>query len=357
MEKKRKIALVTYSLSNGGLERVVANSSFLFSELGFEVYLFVLNSKINYPYKGKLIKSNLDKVGSIGKIQTYYKFYKKIKNERFDLIIDHRYRLNLLTEVIWNHFFYKNEKVLNYIHNYKISNYLSKQKLFNKILYSKSKLICVSKGIEEEINRNYPFLTTQTIYNSIHIETDSLDTLSEKYIISISRMDKNNVKQVDMLLKCYAKSNLPALNVKLIILGDGIRLNEMKLTAKQLKVDHLIYFKGFVSNPYSYLKDAFFTVLTSKNEGLPTVLIESLALATPVISFDCPTGPKEIIRNNYNGLLIENQNTDEMIKGMNLLVSDVELYNEIKKNALQSVQKFSKEKISLEWQKLINDKL
>src|SRR5690606_31221952 len=103
------------------------------------------------------------------------------------------------------------------------------------------------------------------------------------------------------------------------ILGDGVRLEEMKTLAKELDISDLVDFKGFEPYPENYLKNALFTVLTSKYEGLPTVLVESLFMHTPVISYDCETGPNEIIINGFNGLLIENQNAEKMIEGMNEL--------------------------------------
>src|SRR5690606_34416961 len=158
-------------------------------------------------------------------------------------------------------------------------------------------------------------------------------------------MDYENVKQVDLLLGCYAKSMLSAKEIRLVILGDGVRLEEMKNLANKLNISDLVDFKGFEPNPENYLKNALFTVLTSKYEGLPTVLVESLLMKTPVISFDCETGPNEIIVDRFNGLLIENQNKEKMIEGMNELVSNEEFYQNLKQNAYKSVSKFQMEAI------------
>lgn len=354
--EKNKIALVTYSLSSGGLERVVANSTFLFEEMGYDVHLYVLESKVDYTFTGKLHKYNIDQLGFLSKIKAYLSIKKSIKQNNFILVIDHRYRLNWITEIILQKLIYRKQKVFNYIHSSNISNYLFNSNKFNEFLFRNRQFICVSLGIERKVKRQFPFLNTQTIYNFVDFkDTEKTKEQPEKYILSIARMDRENVKQVDILLECYAKSILPKKKIHLIILGDGVRLQEMKTLAKKLDISDFVDFKGFQPNPENYLKKALFTVLTSKYEGLPTVLVESLLMKTPVISFDCETGPNEIIIDGFNGLLIENQNKDKMIEGMNELVYNEELYNFLKQNSHKSVEKFQIEAIKNHWRKVIND--
>ena len=356
--EKNKIALVTYSLSSGGLERVVANSTFLFEEMGYEVHLYVLESKNDYPFTGKLHQYNIDQLTFFSKIKTYFNIKQSIKENNFTLVIDHRYRLNWITEIIWQKLIYSKQKVFNYIHSSNIANYLFHSNALNQLLFKNRQFICVSLGIERKVKRQFPFLNTQTIYNFVDftdIEKD--ETQSEKYILSIARMDYENVKQVDVLLECYAKSMLLSKEIRLVILGDGVRLEEMKILANKLNISDIVDFKGFEPYPESYLKNALFTVLTSKYEGLPTVLVESLLMETPVISFDCETGPNEIIIDRLNGLLIENQNKEKMIAGMNELVSNLELYQILKQNSLNSVDKFRIDSIKEKWEKVINDTL
>ncbi len=349
--------MVTYSLSSGGLERVVANSTFLFEELGYEVHLYVLESKIDYPFAGKLHQYNIDNLSGFSKIRAYLSIRKSLKNNQFRLIIDHRYRLNWISEIIWQKIFYHKQRVFNYIHSSNIFNYLFYSDRLNTFLFKNKQFICVSLGIEQKVKQQFPFLKTQTIYNLIRFkDAEKTEKPFENYILAIARMDQENVKQVDVLLECYAKSILPDKNIRLVVLGDGVRLQEMKTLAKKLNIVDFVDFKGFQPNTTSYFKNALFTVLTSKYEGLPTVLIESLSMQTPVISFDCETGPNEIITDRLNGLLIENQNKTKMINGMNELVLNRDLYQTLKENAQQSVQKFQINAIKKQWQQIINDK-
>lgn len=355
IEKKTKIALVCYSLSSGGLERIVSNQTFMFSEMGFDVHLYVLRSAIDYPFTGTLHLFDIEKYSGIAKIKKYLELRKSIRENHFDFIIDHRYRLNPVSELFWQRFVYKGQKVINCIHSSFIQNYLFSKSWINKLIFNKKQFVCVSKGIEEKVNRNFSFLKTKTIYNFIKLSSPPILQPSNSqtpFILAVARMDKTNVKQIDVLLECFAKSELPAKNYKLIIIGSGERKMQMENIAKELKINDNVVFKGFLANPYPYFSEAKFTVLTSKYEGFGMVLTESLMLGTPVVSFDCETGPGEIITDEENGLLVENQNKTAFIKAMNRLAEDEILYQKLKSNSKKSAEKFSKSEITKQWEKL-----
>ena len=110
---------------------------------------------------------------------------------------------------------------------------------------------------------------------------------------------------------------------------------------------------GFVANPYVYFKKAEFLIMTSELEGFPMVLIESLACGSPVVSYDCPTGPREIIQHEKNGLLVKANDKGKMTDSLNRMIEDSELYNKLRANAKNSVAHLSMDKIAAEWKSLI----
>jgi N-acetylgalactosamine-N,N'-diacetylbacillosaminyl-diphospho-undecaprenol 4-alpha-N-acetylgalactosaminyltransferase len=232
--------------------------------------------------------------------------------------------------------------------------YFPKWHFLAKRIYSNALgIVTVSEKIKDKISNEYGYKNVNTIYNPIAInnilsQSDQQNELDFDYIISLGRMD-DAVKQFDKLIMAYAESNLPIKKIKLVILGDGLLRNELQKHVRMHNLEDLILFLGWQQNPFIYMKNAKFTVLSSKNEGFGTVLIESLACATPVVAFDCLSGPSEIIQDRKNGLLVENQNFEKLTQAMNLMIEDVALYQTCKQNAVASVQQFSLENIGRQW--------
>ncbi|WP_419807678.1 glycosyltransferase [Sphingomonas sp.] len=83
--------------------------------------------------------------------------------------------------------------------------------------------------------------------------------------------------------------------IRLVILGDGPLRRTLSDLAHRLGIDGDVDLAGYQSNPFSYMKHASVFVLSSTSEGLPSVLVEALAVGTCVVSTDCPTGPREIL--------------------------------------------------------------
>ncbi len=95
-----------------------------------------------------------------------------------------------------------------------------------------------------------------------------------------------------ILIDAYIRS---AIKQKLLLIGEDSIEESIKDKINQEGIEDRVLLKGYMDNPYPYIKDAKALVLASNAEGLPTVLIEALILGTPVVSTDCPTGPKEIL--------------------------------------------------------------
>jgi len=357
-----KICLVTVTLSDGGAERVAALLSKYFDNQEFEVYHVVFSGKVEYDFSGKIfhLEHLKDKRNSWwSRSKRFFALKKFFANNHFDYIIDFRTKEFFLQELIIHNFVYP--KFIQTIHSFKLKSYLPKNTFLAKLLYKNcQQFITVSQGINDKVSSKYKFIPSQIIYNPIDFETISEkanEPISDnfQYVLSAGSMNKN-VKQFNKLIECYAKSVLPSKNIKLIILGEGKLKNKWVKFAESLNLQEMVIFKGNVKNPFRYYKNALFTVSTSKYEGMPMVLLESLACETPIISWDYASGPSEIISHKSNGLLVENQNLEKLTEAMNLLVSDNNLYLQCKENALPSVKQFSLETIGAEWLRFFESK-
>lgn len=210
----------------------------------------------------------------------------------------------------------------------------------------------------DQMQRLFPNLRSKTGYNTVFTEqTPENIAVDYPYILAVARMEESNVKQVDVMLECFAESHLPGKGFRFVILGDGPKKVEMESLTKNLGLKDFVVFKGFVDNPSAYYSKAFFTLLASKYEGFGIALLESLQMGTPVVSYNCPTGPSEIIENEQNGLLVENQNKKALVEAMNRMVSDEQLYQKLKLNAKKSAEKFSVENIEKQWLAILEEEL
>jgi len=359
--KSKNIAIIVKHLAEGGAQRSAAMLSLMLDKLGYKITFIALYNKKEFTYKGNFVVLNSNKTSSkiLDKYYQFLSFRKVIKNNNFDFIIDFRGRTNFFREFIIYNFIYRNpKKIIFTVRESKLENYFPRPFFVFRSFYNKAiKIIAVTKFIENEIKKKYSLQNVITINNGI--DFSEIDTLKSKpiletseFILAVGRFVK--LKQFTELIEVYSKSKLIEKGIKLNIIGEGGQEHELIEAIKSKGLDNLIKIIPFQKNPYKYMSKAKFLVLSSKREGFPNVLIEALACATPVISFDCETGPRDIICHEQNGLLVDNQDFDALKLAINSFVEDDNLYNICKQNARESVEKFDLNSAMKQWHHLLS---
>jgi glycosyltransferase involved in cell wall biosynthesis len=135
----------------------------------------------------------------------------------------------------------------------------------------------------------------------------------EPVIVGIGRLTRQ--KDFPTLIRAFAavRKKLPC---RLIILGEGKDRDDLEHLAKRLSQSEQIAMPGFVENPYAYLKRAAMFVLSSAWEGSPNALTEALALGVPVVATNCPSGPREILKDGTIGRLVPVGDSDALAEAM-----------------------------------------
>jgi glycosyltransferase involved in cell wall biosynthesis len=161
------------------------------------------------------------------------------------------------------------------------------------------------------------------------------------YIVSVTRLEETQ-KDVTTLIKAFALLvRQHAVTESLLIIGEGRDRAALEDLSRQLGVQERVRFAGFTANPLPFMKHARMMVLSSRLEGLPTVLIEGLMLGQVLVSSDCPTGPNEILNHGAAGLLVSMGDPAALAAAMLRGLTDDELRARLHQAALGHAESFS----------------
>jgi glycosyltransferase involved in cell wall biosynthesis len=165
---------------------------------------------------------------------------------------------------------------------------------FRKTIFSNKNIVCNAPAVFRELQKDFDESnvhpkTLKVIPSPINkelIQKKSLEyipDINEKYIINVGRLE--SVKNVSLLIEsfAYAVENFD-FDYSLVIVGSGNLLENLQSLSKQLNIEDIVHFTGILPNPYPWIKHAELFAFTSKNEGLPNVLLESLSCNTNIIS-------------------------------------------------------------------------
>jgi glycosyltransferase involved in cell wall biosynthesis len=358
-----KVCLVAISLGKGGADRSCALLSRMLHDQGFDVHIAILNDQIEFPYSGKLLnlgKLKSDKDSLLKRFLRLRKLKQYLKKEGITHVIDHRAKNNYKREVFYKNYVYKGIKTIYVVHSFKLETYFgSDPKEFKELYAGNFKNVAVSEGIKTRLQNELGLSNLVKIYNPI--DSDWVEKAKEKvalpnkkYILSYGRID-DDVKDLSFLIRSYHESQLWKQQIKLVMMGEGKDEQKLKNLAEEFSLAEHIDLLPFTSNPFPFIANAHVVALTSKWEGFPMALVESLSLGIPVVSLDINSGPSEIIIHKKNGLLISEREPTVFASALRKIFNDEILYAECKTNAAASVSKFSKEIITETWTKLLTN--
>ena len=360
-KKKFKICLVSISLAKGGAERSVAMLSQMLSSGGHQVHVVVLNNEIDFKYSGTLFNLGVLKPKKdhfIARLTRFTKLRKYLKSQAFDVVIDHRPKNDFFRELFYARYIYRNLITIYVVHSSNKQEYFTKKVIKMAAIYNNTQAtVTVSKYIEQHIAKGSGVQNCHTIHNAYNPawqQTDTKNTLSfDNYILSYGRLH-DGIKDFSFLIHSFTTSELWKDGVSLVIMGDGPDKKKLEDLAARMPSKKQIIFLPFTKEPFNIIKNARCVTLTSKYEGFPMVLVESLSLGVPVVSLDIVSGPSEIIQPTYNGLLVQERDVAKFADALSVICKDEVLYLKLKSHTQSSVLQFSMQEISLKWNQLLH---
>lgn len=170
----------------------------------------------------------------------------------------------------------------------------------------------------------------------------------KKEIVTAGRLIPQ--KNHEMLIRTFAKISSSFPEYRLVIYGEGLLKDFLRELCRDLGVEQKVSFPGSVNDVHKRIIDSELFVLSSNFEGMPNALMEAMAMGITCISTDCPCGgPKDLVENGENGVLIPVGNVDACAKAIAKCLTEKQMSDELGKNALEVRKKYSKDIICKKW--------
>lgn len=386
-----KIAVVVRSLKYGGMERAACNQADAFYLAGHEADLIYFSNKqkqieprqknvnvihmdLNSIMKSSLTGRLWDLISRFTNVifrKTYpmlkgfytskifkKEFRKLEKEKKYDLIL---VRGQGTFEQIWQFKDKRSVRICVNVSKKTDSSFLDK--LMSKCYYNDVRVNCNSNGskdfyIEKFKRENITPLSLDSIKNPFF--TEKVITLSneennkipkEPYILGLGRLvkTKNFELLVDSYFELKTKFNI---SHKLVLVGDGDDKEFLENKCKSLGIESDVFFAGYESNPYPWIKNSEIIAFTSKKEGLSNVLIEAMCCKTRILITKSPGGMLEMMQGELSNNIAENDKDDISKKILNILNKEKEYYFEDYERALSL---FEPSKVVNKWlEKYVN---
>lgn len=214
-----------------------------------------------------------------------------------------------------------------------------------------TRVVAISHGIQESVEGIVPALAgrVRTVY--IPLELDVVRRRAEEplpggapdcpYLVAVGRLEPQ--KGFDVLLRAYARLREGGDTHPLVIVGEGGEGERLRALAASLGVAPWVVFAGFQANPYPWVRGAAVFISSSRFEGFCRVIAEALALGTPVVATDCPSGPAEVLEGGRGGVLVPNEDDAALAEGMRRLLGDEALRAELSRYGPERAEAFSPE--------------
>jgi glycosyltransferase involved in cell wall biosynthesis len=191
------------------------------------------------------------------------------------------------------------------------------------------------------------------------VETPGLDLTPEDArigafsIVSLGRFTPQ--KGFDLLLTAFARAREKHPEWELVLYGSAGDLEAHKRLVADLGIGSRVRFPGGLRTPPATFRNAGFFVSSSRFEGFPNALCEAMACGLPVIATDCPSGPREIITDGVDGLLVPNEDVPALAAAMERLMGDPDLRKRLGEQASAITVRFSVAKVAALWEDLLRN--
>lgn len=351
------ITISIANISNGnGTERAVTNlANLLVKYYNYKVtILSIFSKKTDKPYFSLEPQVQVIHLGQslnsiISRQKAYYFMSKEIKRlyriDDVNIAIGTDYGNNIAISKLSK----KIKKICCAHLNYdSVTGY---GRFFRKIWYKKSDAVVLLTNADAA---HYTFLKNNQIFvipNSLSFVSDFTADMTKKRIICVGRL--NYQKGFDILIENGKKLKERIPDWKIDIFGSGEEKNKLEELIKKNELEEFIEIHEPIKKIQEELLSSSLYLMTSRYEGLPMVLLEAKCCGLPIVAFDCPEGPADIIKNNEDGYMVPLYDVDALFEKVELLANNIELRKRFSMKAKVNSLEFSEENIAKKWKQLL----
>ncbi len=349
-----KIDFLICSMEGGGAQRVVSNLAHYMVGRGHTVRIITLWGPDHYELDERIERIRLHKKKFLNSkllngFLNFLAFYKK-KGNRPHVLSSHIDLYGFVSIPIGKIY---NIKVTVSEHSNHLALNNRLQRIIWDYLYPKADAVTILTEFDKEffMERNKNTIVVPNPCTFPVLDNISMNADRAKEIVAIGGLDRYTIKGFDNLLliakKIFEKN--PEWRLKIVGGGDtGMKF--LKDEAERLGVADKVEFTGYRNDVNEILANSEIFVLSSRFEGLPMVILEAMSQGAACISYDCISGPSDIISHNHDGLLVEDQNIEAMVAQLHELMNNDALREKLRKNAPKALGRFSMEKVGQQWE-------
>lgn len=365
-----RILIVIHSLHSGGAERVTANLSRVWAEQGWEVFVVTIASTgLDFFQLHPAVKRiALNLAGDSTSLFTAVlanacrvrALRRVIQGERPDIVLGMMTTSGILSVLAgWGlpcRVFVSERTYPPMIPLGTFWEYLRRWS------YTKATaVVAQTREGQVWIERHCPGSKVTVIPNHVpwplengepHLKPESVVSAQRLLLLAVGRLGEE--KQFNILINAFASLAQGHDNWDLVILGEGSERHALETQLRSLGLENRVKLPGRAGNVSDWYRRADLFVLSSRFEGFPNVLVEAMACGCPAVSFDCATGPRDIIRHGVDGILVPPQSGAEgLATAIHSLLTDELLRRSMAARATEIRQRYSMGVIQDSWQHLL----
>ncbi len=343
--------------NSGGTERVTAILTHELAERGNNVHIvsfvgggekpfFEIDSRVKCHYLAGVKDRHLFPVRDIRRIIKMRRLYKEINPDVVIIVDAGRSFVNIpaakgYKTITWEHF--------NVEHNWHWGHSLSRRiaakhsDVIVALTHHDASVYAGRLGAKRSI----------CIYNPVTIDNSAPSELSQKICMTAGRLTKD--KNFIDLVRAWGMTKARQKGWKLRIIGRGELEGMLKEEVERLGISASVEFLPPQKDMPSQYRDASLCAMSSLHEGLPLVLIEAMSMGLPIVCYDSPHGPREVVSDGETGILVKYLDVSALAESLDKVMLNDELRHQMSARALKEVDKFSVKRIVDIWVKLLDE--